>query len=203
MNFLAHLHLSHPNKDEMVGNFIGDYVKGRNYQSYPIAIAKGIVLHRRIDSFTDSHDIHRKSRKLFRDDYGLYSGIICDMTFDFLLAKYWDKYEAINLNSFSESCYQILYKQHTLLPERVQGFLPKMKAAKRLQSYATLEGINQSLLIMSRYTSLPNAGNSAMNAIQDNLANLEQDFHAFYVDLQRFVKEQRTFITDDAIYSKR
>ena len=38
MNFLAHLYLSGTNEKILVGNFIGDYVKGRKYEIYEKAI---------------------------------------------------------------------------------------------------------------------------------------------------------------------
>lgn len=196
MNFLAHLHLSHLNKSEMVGNFIGDYVKGKSFNNYPQEISIGIQLHRRIDSYTDEHEIHRKHKQLFKEAYGLFSGVICDMTYDYLLAKNWSDFSEINLDSFSEDCYRILYQHYGILPQRVQGFLPKMKKAKRLQSYAKLSGIQESIDIMSRYTSLPYKSGIVSQIIVANLSNLEHDFRAFYVDLQRFVEIQREMLTD-------
>lgn len=46
MNFLAHLYLSKGHPQEMVGNFIGDHVKGSKYKEYPTTIATGILFHR-------------------------------------------------------------------------------------------------------------------------------------------------------------
>ena len=54
MNFLAHIYLSGNNSKIMVGNFIGDFVKGRNLlEQFEPEIAKGIELHRAIDEYTD------------------------------------------------------------------------------------------------------------------------------------------------------
>ena len=49
MNILAHLYLSGQNEDVIIGNFIGDFVKGKQIQKYPEEIVKGIRLHREID----------------------------------------------------------------------------------------------------------------------------------------------------------
>ena len=56
MNYLAHLYLSGESEKVIVGNFIGDYVKGKSFTDYPEQIAGGIKLHRSIDSFTDQHN---------------------------------------------------------------------------------------------------------------------------------------------------
>jgi acyl carrier protein phosphodiesterase len=50
MNFLAHIYLSNNDPKIMVGNFIGDFVKGRNFSDrFEPQIARGIALHRLID----------------------------------------------------------------------------------------------------------------------------------------------------------
>ena len=45
MNYLAHILLSGNNPDVMIGNFIADSIKGSKYNSYPLQIQKGILLH--------------------------------------------------------------------------------------------------------------------------------------------------------------
>ena len=42
VNFLAHTYLSGCNEEIIVGNFMGDYVKGRNYLLFPEQVKKGI-----------------------------------------------------------------------------------------------------------------------------------------------------------------
>lgn len=184
MNFLAHLHLSYPNNTEMVGNFIGDYVKGKKYLDYSTDICKGIMMHRQIDSFTDSHLLHKATRDIFREAYGLYSGVIADMVFDHFLALNWNEYCDVPLLDFEQLCYDILDTHHNILPERVQYFIPKMKAAKRLSSYAKREGIEESIHLMGQYTSLPQKTDEAMVILKHSHAVLENNFKAFYTDLQ-------------------
>ena len=49
MNVLAHIYLSGDSDKIIIGNYIGDYVKGKDYLNYPDPIRKGIILHRHID----------------------------------------------------------------------------------------------------------------------------------------------------------
>ncbi|MGZ7081297.1 MAG: ACP phosphodiesterase, partial [Thermoanaerobaculia bacterium] len=55
MNYLAHLFLAGDSAESMIGNLAGDFVKGVLHDRFPPAITAGIVMHRKIDAFTDSH----------------------------------------------------------------------------------------------------------------------------------------------------
>jgi acyl carrier protein phosphodiesterase len=79
LNFLAHIYLSGSSDEIKIGNFIGDYVKGRNYEKYPELVRKGIILHRKIDSFTDSHPIVNQSKMHLKKRFRRYSGVIVDI----------------------------------------------------------------------------------------------------------------------------
>ena len=54
MNFLFHMLLSGTDDQILVGNFMGDFVKGPLLERFPERIRRGITLHRRIDSFARS-----------------------------------------------------------------------------------------------------------------------------------------------------
>jgi acyl carrier protein phosphodiesterase len=57
-----------------LGNFIGDFVKGRNLtEQFGTPIAKGIELHRSIDDFTDHHPVVKQSKARLRDKYRHYA----------------------------------------------------------------------------------------------------------------------------------
>lgn len=187
MNFLAHLHLSYPHTNEMVGNFIGDYVKGKQYHRFPEDIAKGIVLHRKIDFYTDTHELQKECKALFRSPYGLYSGIIVDMLFDHLLAKNWTSYCEVELLPFTHLCYNELALQNDILPERVQFFLPKMKSYNRLYSYANIEDMQHAIKQMSKYTSLPDKTEEAIRIFEENAQFIEEKFALFYEELMAYV----------------
>lgn len=193
MNYLAHIFLSGDNDKRMVGNFIGDYVKGQKFLKYPESIQKGIILHRKIDSFTDTHEIFKKTKKYFTNDYGLYSGIVVDLFYDHLLAKNWSFYSDINLRSFAKNTHAVLLSHFFYLPRRVQGFLPTLIQNKRLESYQKLEGIQQSLEIMSRYTSLPDKSKSAVKVFTQNLNEIEPGFITFMNEIIDYVTFEENF----------
>ena len=78
MNYLAHLLLAEDTEESLLGNFLGDFVKGNIGTRYSPAIARGILLHRKVDAFTDTHPITKSSRCLFSRQRRRYAGIIID-----------------------------------------------------------------------------------------------------------------------------
>ena len=190
MNYLAHLYLSGSDKKIITGNFIGDYVKGKNYLKYPGKIREGILLHRQIDSFTDAHPCFREVKILLRPDFGLFSGIITDLLYDHLLAANWQLFSDCTLEEFTKKIQDVLELHFTYLPERVQGFLPSLIKNRRLESYASHDGMRHTLEIMSRYTSLPSNAPGAMDILEENLDFLQKNFNTFMSEIIVFVEDE-------------
>lgn len=190
VNFLAHLYLSGNDDKLITGNFIGDYVKGNNFLKYPGKIREGIILHRRIDSFTDEHELFREVKKLYRPEFGLYSGVVTDLIFDHYLASGWNNYHDLTLRRFARKMHAVLLSNILYLPARVQGFLPVLIKNRRLESYARKEGIQQSLEIMSRYTSLPEKAAQAIQITEHNHTFIERHFATFMDELIAFSESE-------------
>lgn len=190
MNYLAHLYLSGNDEATLVGNFIGDYVKGKSYEKFPIDIQKGILLHRQIDSFTDKHPKFREAKKLLNGDFGLYSGIVIDLFYDHFLAKNWNIYSPLTLREFAKYSHAVLLSHFGHLPKRVQGFLPFLIQHRRLESYAGIQGIQKSLEIMSHYTSLPNNSKKAITVMKSNIPFFEENFAVFMSEIVDFVSNE-------------
>ncbi len=187
MNYLAHLYLSGKSEKILVGNFIGDYVKGNQHKNYADEIAQGILLHRYIDSFTDSHCKCREAKQPFRSDFGLYSGIVVDVVYDHFLAKNWHNYSTVSLREFTKWSHAVLLSHYRYLPAPVQRFLPFLIQSRRLESYASVEGITRVIEIMGKHSSLPSKPLAVKAALLENYKSLESNFEAFMADLIRHV----------------
>ena len=159
MNFLAHLYLSGNSHKIMIGNFIGDYVKGKDYENFADGIKYGILLHRKIDSFTDSHPIVKQSKNHFNKKYGKYAGVITDIIYDHFLSMQWCKYSNTPFEDFIYNTYEILLDNFDLLPTKVQKFVPDFVVYEWLNSYKTIEGLRKVFDRMSIKTSLPKESN--------------------------------------------
>ena len=186
VNFLAHLYLSQNNTNMMIGNFIADHVKGNDYKEYSNEIQKGILLHREIDTFTDTHPIVRKSKRRLHKRYRHYNGVIIDIFYDYFLAKNWARYSAIPLKIYTEAVDQLFQKKSPTLPLKSQHFIKYMKEYNLLFNYQFKEGIERVLQGMNHRTK----GKSQMHLAIEDLQNLEHefenDFILFFKDLETF-----------------
>ncbi|MBN2805175.1 MAG: DUF479 domain-containing protein [Prolixibacteraceae bacterium] len=189
MNYLGHIFLSGMNEPLLVGNFIGDYVKGRQFEHYPDEIKQGILLHRVIDEFTDHHPNWMAIRELIRPAYHRHAGVVADLFLDHYLARSWDLYSPIRLQWHAKWVYAVLLKYYEFLPERVKGFLPFLIQHRRLQSYADVSGIEISLRIMALHTSLPDHHNEAIHLLKTCDKELATLAHGFLPDAQLFVQK--------------
>ena len=135
VNFLGHFFLSQNSEALIVGNFIADCVKGKSYLGFPENISEGILMHRRIDAFTDQHPQVRKSRRRLFNHYRHYSSVIVDMFYDHFLALYWKEYSGIDLKTFSMDIYRILENHRHLFPEKSNYIFSYMKSDNWLLRY--------------------------------------------------------------------
>lgn len=190
MNFLAHLYLSGSDVDIRLGNFIGDYVKGKGYEKFPEEVQKGITLHRAIDSFTDKHASTHSCIELLRPGYGKYAGVVVDVLFDHVLANEWSKYSDSDLKWFTRTFYFQMVKHYSLLPDRVKKFLPFMIQSNRLYSYRTKEGVKKALEIMSSVTSLPEKTNYAIESLSSNYNQFSFHFNTLFPEMKEYVSSE-------------
>lgn len=190
MNFLAHQYLSGDNKDIRLGNFIADHVKGKAYLKFSENIQKGIILHRKIDSFTDSHPIVKNNAKLYSQNYGRYSSVVIDVIYDHFLAKNWSNFHQRTLSKFVDESHSIFIKNFLILPPRIKMFLPFLIKSRRLETYSSLDGIKQTLDIMAKHTSLPNESDFAISQTKKNYNILEKDVDLFISEIIQYVQNE-------------
>ncbi|NOZ45518.1 MAG: DUF479 domain-containing protein [Chlorobi bacterium] len=174
----------------MIGNFIGDAIKGNNYNSYSENIKKGILLHRKIDSFTDTHPLVIKSIKRLRTNYGKYAGIVIDIFYDHFLSVNWSVFSQTERKIFINNTYQTIVSYNYILPDKVKRFLPYMIQNNWLESYIEISSIKNVLNGMTRHTSLPNKTDFAMQILKNNYELFEIEFNAFFSEIIEYAKKE-------------
>jgi len=189
MNILAHLHLSGGINELMLGNYMGDFVKGKQYLNYPDDIQNGILLHREIDTFTDEHIAHKASRDRFREKYGLYSGVVVDIIYDHFLANHWDKFNSINLEDFAQKAYNYIQINNNIIPIRLQQITPFIVENNWLVLYKSLNGIERVLTGMAKHTSLPLKVEFAMDILNKYYKEFNVEFIQIITDLHKMVEK--------------
>lgn len=190
MNFLAHIYLSGNNDLLKIGNFMADSVRGHHYLDYPDEIRKGILLHRYIDTFTDSHPIYRKSKHRLHEKYGHYSGVIMDIVYDHFLAKNWNNYSNENLEDYANNFYKLLQNHYDILTEKTKGMLPYMIARNWLVSYASLAGLEMILFQMDYRTKHRAHMQESIVEVQKFYSEFEEEFTLFFEELRKHCEQK-------------
>ena len=144
MNYLAHATLSFENDEILTGNMISDFVKGNKKMLYPVAIRKGIMLHRMIDEFTDTHAATKRAKACFKESAGAYAGVFVDVVYDHFLANDPVQFSPGNLEVFAQQTYFTLNNNISMLPLRFSNMLPYMISQDWLFNYRLPTGIERS-----------------------------------------------------------
>lgn len=195
MNYLAHMYLAGDSGELVVGNMLGDFVKGRIGDEFPPGVAEGIRTHRKIDAFTDSHERVISSKRLVSRERRRFSGIIVDLAFDHVLALNWGDYSELPLGDFIQRTYGLLAANAGLMPPRPREVLRFMIEEDWLGSYRELEGIGRALdRIAVRIERKFERGSGLAGAAEEvarNYGALEENFRAFFPELISFVGNYR------------
>lgn len=190
MNFLAHTYLSGNNEEIIVGNFMGDYVKGRNYISFSEQVKKGILIHRDIDYFTDMHEVTRQGKQRLASRYHKYAGIITDIFYDHFLASLWDSYSSIPLKDYVNRTYDLLKRNYQVLPAAIKMWFPTFLENNWMMAYARVEGIGLVLDRMSANTSLPDHTEFAIEVLRSQYGAFQDDFLVLFPAIIAFLEEK-------------
>lgn len=185
MNFLFHMLLSGDDEQILVGNFMGDFVKGPLTEIFSERIRQGIHLHRRIDSFSSRSELFQQSRRRIDPHYGLYRGVMIDLFYDHILVKEWDSWSDEPLNDYLVRTRAVIIKHYEELPERMQKLVPYI-FAELLPSYGEVSGIGAAFERMSRRV-------TRKNPLAGGEVELERHFDALRSDFRGFMPLVRCF----------
>ena len=186
MNFLAHAYLAGDDPALRLGGMLGDFVKGPLPCGLPPDVARGVELHRRIDSYTDAHPVFRQSRARVSPARRRYAGIMIDMFYDHFLAVHWARFHPQPLEAFTAGVYALLESHGDLLPPRLAHILPRMRADDWLGSYREIESIHTALNRMAGRLTRPEGLIGSALELEARYGEFEQDFHAFLPEAQGF-----------------
>lgn len=190
MNFLSHLYLAGNSEGLIIGNYIADSVKGSDFNNFSKEIQQGILLHRKIDTFTDAHPVVEQSKQRLREKYKKYAGVIVDIYYDHYLAVNWNNYSEMELKLFVENIYSIISSNHNILPYKSAMFTKYMLEHNILLGYAKLEGIERVLKGMARRTTFESNMEYAIDDLKEHFLLFENEFKLFFPELQEYVSKE-------------
>ena len=169
---------------------MGDFVKGPIPEAYPRAIAQGLHLHRRIDSFSHSNHHTRRSRNRLDEKYGHGRGIIIDIFYDHFLASSWSGYSPEPLEDFARRIYALLQTHHQTLPDGLKLVVPRMIEYNWLVSYRSFEVVGKALHRISQRLSKPLPLADATEELARHEKCLRSDFREFMKEAVLFARTE-------------
>lgn len=189
MNWLAHVFLSEPSLDFRLGNLLADVVRGPQLDNMSPEFLRGVRRHRAIDSFTDAHDVVKRSRARIDTSRRRFSAVLVDVFYDHLLASRWNRYSSVPLERFTTDFYAEVKAARIPLPESAQTMLDRIVRHRLLESYAEVEGVHRSLHRLSmRLAARWNKPFALEAAVEDLIARRDafvEDFDEFFPQLIR------------------
>lgn len=189
MNYLAHAYLSFGNEELLVGNLVGDFVKGKKQlEKYPKSIQDGIFLHRFIDSYSDNHLILKQSIERLKPTQKRYSPVVVDIFYDYFLAKNWSLFSDQSIDEFAQATYRSLERNFSIMPEKVLYIFQKMISHNWLVGYQYEKRIEFALTKLAERVKNEHFLPFAINDLRKLETPLNEDFLHFFPDLIQAVQ---------------
>lgn len=192
MNYLVHLYLAEETPASLLGNLMGDFVKGRLDETYPSAIREGIKMHRQVDAFAHDNLTYRLSKGRLEESYGYFRGILIDIFYDHFLARNWHRHHPSPLEEFAAGVYRLLEENFSLLPPGLQQVTPRMIRHDWLVSYRDPETIGRVLERISSRLRRANPLGQGVTELHRNYGALEKDCDLFLGEARKFAERLKT-----------
>ena len=201
MNYLGHATLSGNDNNILIGNMLGDFIKGKQHTKYPKEIQDGMLYHRLIDEYTDKHPSIRACNKIIREaGVKKYAGVFVDIFFDHFLANDKTHFPTEqSLKEFTESTLQTLGDAQDIMNEDMKKYFGYMISYNWLFHYRSREGIEKAIMgIVKRYPRLGNA-DEILFALFNNMETLYPHYKVFITDIKAWSKMKLQEIDEDGI----
>ena len=192
MNWLAHIFLSEKEINFQLGNLLADPLKGKSWPNANKATLEGIKLHKKIDSYTDSH-AHVSVSKSRLGKKGYLKPVVIDIVYDHLLHKHWDNFAEESLQDFMQGFYREARIAVGAYPKEAQRFVNRVIQSQVLTSYSDIDGLATAFKrIDTRLSPRLRQKESTIQylpVVEKEMPHLEQDFMEFFPQLQRYTNQ--------------
>ena len=192
MNWLAHVLLSEKHIEYQLGNLLTDPLKGNSWEGASTRTNAGIKMHLLIDTFTDTHPLVSKSKKILTPR-GHLKGVVLDILYDHFLSVHWDKFCTIEREHFLDDFRFCALENIERYPKKAQDIILKVVGNRQLESYAHMDGVVSAFERIDKRLSQRALSKDNCKRYIPLIANhhdeLEKMFLIFFPELMKRVQE--------------
>ena len=190
MNYLAHLFLAGHNDGVILGNLLEDFVTGRieneTNSKLPKDVKVGLLMHRQIDTLTDSNHIVKECKEIFYPNFGKYSPIIIDVLFDHYLIKNWEIFTEEPFESFRPRVYKSLRTYLEIQPDHLKEMISSMIELDWLKNFKENWGLEKAFLNLNKRINKPDLDLTlSLKEFEQNYYFINEKFLEFFEDLKK------------------
>lgn len=185
MNWLAHLLLSEPAPEFRLGSLLPDMMPLSALSELSPEFQRGIARHLRVDVFTDSHPVFRRSVARFQTPWRRFAGILTDVFYDHVLARCWGEFASQPLPEFAAEIYNSLESCWDVTPPNLRERLRHMCDEDWLCTYAELDGIAYALGRLGGRLRQPVDLAPSVSILQSEYSAFQEDFREFFPQLMQ------------------
>ncbi|HET9484451.1 MAG TPA: ACP phosphodiesterase [Xanthomonadales bacterium] len=189
MNHLAHAVLAGDDPAVIVGSLLGDFWRGALDPAWPEPLARGVRLHRRTDSLTDSHPAVAAVRARFDPPLRRYAGILLDVWFDHVLARDFERLAGEPLRPRLARVYAALANPPLPLPPAFALFAARTRAHDTLGHYAEPDFVESVYELIAARLAHANPVAHAYAAVAALDAPITRAFDALWPDLRALARD--------------
>ncbi|MCJ8299768.1 MAG: ACP phosphodiesterase [Pseudomonadales bacterium] len=189
MNFLAHCFFASANSQSVVGNLLGDFCKGVDLQSIPAEVRAGLLTHRLVDKYTDSHPLIAQAKQCFSPARRRFAAVAVDVLFDHYLIVHWARYSPQSYTDFKTQTYQLLQQGQPLMPPKMATVMNSVVDNDWFATYESLEGIGFALDRIAARIRFNNTFSGCIEDIERHNLQLERLFLDFFPQLQQHIAQ--------------
>ena len=191
MNHFAHLVLSQATVESTVGNLLGDFARGVDINSLPAPVHAGLLNHRAVDRFTDSHPLVLEMKRCFSRRRRRFAGLALDIYFDHLLLSHWERFEQRGLDELIAEFYRRMAAGRTLMPgAKMRRVTQRIIDYDWFGSYRDADAIAESLDRVAARIRFANDFDNSIEDLQLHHELIRDGFFEFYPQLQQHITEQ-------------
>lgn len=180
MNYVAHAFLAPKAPIALLGNLLGDFVKGPLPGDLEPELAHAVAQHRALDAECDAHEAFAASRRRLFGEFSHYASVVVDVLYDHLLCKDWSRYANESFDAFAERVYAAVDSHGHVLPSELRAQARRLADVDIMRRYHSPDDLREALRRMSKRLRRSVALERSVDTFVDHVPEFTAEFRSLF-----------------------